>query len=224
MPLGSVFSGEPLPVAPRTGNAELDAFHRKVLDYLRRLGALLARFVDTTGGGEGTPSDSSLPVISLYIGTDDQDLSGTYNAIGWTNTLWIDEEAFEHSADVVSVVTDGLYLVLCDIETLSGGFYENSVVLEISKPDGSAVFYPRMGYGKMDRGTFSLSLTLPLLAGRRVRVLARCPDYPETDGIKAEGTRLSIVRLRSSLGTNAGEGWNDDDGDGVPDEWGLAQL
>lgn len=219
--MSRIFSGEPLPLPPRVDNAELAVFHRKLIDYLRRLAGLLTRYVDPEGG-PGTPSDSTIPVVVCYIDAN-QDLEASYTGIDWTNTIWIDGEAFNHSGEFISVVEDGLYLIHCDIE-LNSGFYETTMVVEVSAPDGSSVFYPRMGYGKLNNGTFSLAMTIPLVAGRRFQVLVRCVDAPETNGILAEGTRITVLRLRNNLdGPNSGEGWTDGDGDGIP-PWGIAQL
>lgn len=222
---GTLFSGEPLPLAPNVRDNELSVFHRKLLDYLRRLGAKLEQVVGPGGGGGGTPGENVTTIkhVGCYIDAN-QNLAGTYTAIDWTNTLWIDSDAFTHAGAYISVVKTGMYLVHCDVELGESGYSSADLVLSVSNSDGTQLFYPIYGYATLNFGNNSVAICIPLLEGKTIAVLVRCPLAPASGQIKAQGTRLTVLRLRDELGTNDGEGWNDPDDDGVPEPWGLAQL
>jgi hypothetical protein len=218
---GTLFSGEPLPLAPRVGDSEVAAFHRKLLDYLRRLGAKLEQALGPGGGGTGVVT--TVKHVACYI-DDDQDLAGTYTAINWTNTLWIDGDAFEHSAQYISVVNDGMYLILCDVELGDSGYSSADALMLISAPDGTEAFYPAFGYSTFGFGTNTMAVCVPLIAGRRFEIQIRCTLAPAAGQIKKQGTRLTVLRLRDMLDANEGEGWNDPTHIGIPLPWGIAQL
>ena len=214
--VGNIFSGEQLPVAPRVENAEMEAFHRKLLDYLRRLSGKLDRF--TTGN-----NGAVIPAVSLYLASD-QNLAASYTALSWSNELWRDLEAFAHSGAFVRVVTNGLYLITIDVELGDAAYYDVDAELRISKPDGSSTFAPTFSHARLGTTTLSATWILPLLANRRIALYLKCEDFPETGGIKSQGSRFQVLRLRTDVVNSAGEGWVDANNDDIPDGWGSVVI
>lgn len=215
-----IFSGEPLPVAPLVGSPEVDAFNRKLLDYLRRLtGKLDGLSLPPPGGGSGN--------IPTYVGyfTEDQSLEASYAPIDWTTDLWIDD-AYAHDTinpERIQVLSDGLYACFVDIEIAKSGFYPVDVKIVIYHDDGSTTFSPLFGHGLAGTDTFSMAVTLPLTANKAIAFFIQAPFFPDPTGIKFEGTRLTILKLADNADGGTGEGgigW-----DSLPDNppsWGVA--
>lgn len=121
-----LFSGEPLPLAPRVGGwadsakgraneLELENFHRKLLDYIRRLGAKLSNpTFPPSGGGGGT-----MPVFAAGISSEYTLPQNTFQTIDWNAFYRMDTASFSHSTttnpDEITFLQDGLYLFLVDI-------------------------------------------------------------------------------------------------------------
>lgn len=176
----TVFSGEPLPVPPAVGNAELEAFHRKLVDYLRRLGAKISQFVE--GAGQGT-----VMCFAAYR-TAAQTLASTYDGVEWTTELRKDP-AYEHSTSVnpdrVTIKLPGFYVVLVDLEGTDQ--FEALVELRLGSETGDVIF--SKSYVSV-AGCVSASVPLPLIADTVVVVKAR-----GIGDLEESGSRITIIRL-----------------------------
>lgn len=211
----TVFSGEPLPIAPRVPDAELENFHRKLLDYLRRLGAKIDHYLQPSTPG------NEVQCVMCYLDTD-KVLGASYAPIVWTDSLRVDA-AFSFSAGQVSVTEDGFYLILVDIDVGDNGYFLVEAKIVIGSPD----FVPTFGYGVIGPNTGSLAISLPLPAGKTIDVHVRCVDSPDVRGIKSAKTRLTILRLHNEFGGGdgdpPGDGWTDPNDDGFP-PWAVAEI
>lgn len=107
-----LFSGEPLPLAPKIGDdVELDVFIRKLLDYIRRLGAKLSNptFLPATAAQ-----------VRLFSGllSADEVISTAWEALLWERFLRKDTDVFQHSIttnpDEITFLQDGFYTFLID--------------------------------------------------------------------------------------------------------------
>ncbi|MHA2265859.1 MAG: hypothetical protein ACXAEN_25995, partial [Candidatus Thorarchaeota archaeon] len=76
MPREFLVSGEPMPIPPKVDDPELEAFHRKLMDYLRRLTTKLS---NTEFGGS-----ADVGVIETFAATIDGDQS-VDGAATWTD-------------------------------------------------------------------------------------------------------------------------------------------
>jgi hypothetical protein len=176
----TIFSGEPLPLAPGVNDLELDAFHRKLLDYLRRLGAKLNQFV-----GQG-----AVEALVAYI--DTQSTFVSYTSISWDHTLWIDSP-FENNGTYIRVLVDGLYVFHVDV-LVPEGFTLGNIVIELIGPSGTT-FYPLFSLCRFETFSYAMTISLPLLADTQIRVQLKT-NIAVTDGLQASGTRLTIMRIR----------------------------
>lgn len=230
MALGpKLFSGEPLPVAPKTDDPEIDAFFRKLLDYLRRLAGLLNQFVGPPpppGAGGETPS------IACYF-TADQDSDNVFNHISWTQDVWKDGP-FDHDTVgtpwEVLVLEDGFYLISLVLRTLKGAFTTNQIRVSISDSGGAGVvFHPFFGESTLgpaggggQSGTMTLTVALPLIANKAITIYYRQDLGFTPSDIIAVGSSLTISKLRSEATTGGdnptdpGFGW-----DSNPPSWGV---
>lgn len=212
-----IFSGEQLPVAPLTQDAELSNFHRKMLDYLRRLGAKLDQFIALPGDGV------AIPTASCYL-SGDQPLELALTAITWSDAVWVDTNAFTHSSEYIQVVESGLYMIVVDVEVADAGLTDIVAEIQISAPGGSSTFAPAFGHARLGVTSLSMTVILPLLALRRIAIFVSSPSGADATGIKAEGSRFHVLRLRSNITNSGGDGWIDDDFDGIPDGWGGSVI
>lgn len=233
MPLGSLFSGEPLPVAPamRGGDqstrlTELEAFHRKLLDYLRRLGARLDQFAANPPEGGGSAATN----VQAFAGflDDDEATTESYSPVNWTRTLWKDTP-YSHSNSPgaqIEVLVPGLYVISVDLLLLTNGFTNADVFIGFVDNGGALLAYPQFAVGRGDTPTISLCVSLPLPANTRITVFLKT-DSPDSGGLLKSGSRITILRVRDNDSggdsSSPGEGWNPTDGNEFP-PWNVRQL
>lgn len=216
----TIFSGEPLPLAPdinglvRTGegwSTELDVFHRKLLDYLRRLGAKLNRFVGAGGAVEafaGTLSSDQATVVS-------------YTAITWNNSIHLDP-VFVNNGNNIQVLVPGLYVLALDLQVADLGFTRGDIAIAIVDSSNNVIFYPEFGFGRADLPTYSMTIAMPLLANTRIATQLRV-DVANAAGLLKAGTRLTILRITQDATGGGGIGFDDPDENGIP-SWGVAGI
>lgn len=117
---GSIFSGEPLPIAPRVDSNELSVFHRKLLDYLRRLSGILDREIMPDGGGGGPPSADTTPLIFSAFTDTTQDCGVSAETILVWNTTLRKDSIYDFTDDDghIQLNRTGHYVVTVDIAFL----------------------------------------------------------------------------------------------------------
>ncbi len=125
-----LFSGEPLPLAPtiggwadsakgRANEIELENFHIKLLEYIRRLGAKLSSETFQPGG------ESTLAVFSAGVAADFSLSDSSFETIDWDVFFRKDTNTFGHDVDTnpdqITLLREGSYLFFVDV-----GSRENS--------------------------------------------------------------------------------------------------
>lgn len=212
----AIFSGEPLPQPPKAVNAEHDAFFRKLMDYLRRLAGKIDQYAV---GGSAT--DTYVGTIS---GDTNQALGTAYESIEWTQDIHKDA-AYEHSTtsnqDKITILQNGLYLILCDITVVTGPTFPVQARVKLVSPDG----FVKYSLAEINAiGTLSLAVTVPLVSGAQIYIVAQDSGGTGGNVIEPDGTRITIVKLSDLIsgGTAVvpGSGW---DG-GVPIDDGLPPI
>lgn len=215
MPL---FSGEPLPVAPKEADAERSAFHRKLLDYLRRLTSKLDAFANREP--DIPPPATNVAAYAGFL-INDQQTESLYTAINWEGTLWRDSP-YEPQGDKLKVLEPGLYVFNIDLWLLDPGGIDAQITLGIT--NGDLFFYPTFGFGGFAQHSFSMTVPLPLLANTSVAVLLKT-NIPDPQGLKHNGTRMTVLRVRDNADGGdggGGIGWDGPPGD-IP-TWGKTEL
>lgn len=181
----SIFSGEIMPLAPELKDPELNAFHRNLLDYLRRLTGKLSRHV---GGGGGT-----VETFSAYANEQSLGTGAVVALIPWNNEL-LKDSTYTHDVDsgVITVSQSGLYIVHCDVQI----FKNFAAVFRVAKVDSGGTdisletyiesTYPSPGVAE------SVSFMVPLLldAGESLGVF-----MAQTDAYVSPGTRIAVNRI-----------------------------
>lgn len=215
-----IYSGEPLPIAPRVADPELEAFHRKILDYLRRLTAKL----DGSGtGGTGPPgppgASGPLPTLSLYSSLDFF-TSSSWVPIEWNQALRHDA-VYDHSivqaSYEIKVLENGFYLFFFDLEFNTGVVFPGEARIVITPP-GQPPRYVNMSFGSMySAGTLSMTVGMPLIQNVAVQIEVRDGGGPAdiTRAIKYRGMRLNVIKVGVDASggtspTNPGSGWGVD--------------
>ena len=182
-----IYSGEPLPTAPRVKDPELAAFFRKLLDYLRRLTAKLDQ-----GTGGNTPA-SRIQSFAARFSTD-QNIADVYAAIIWEDEIHVDT-CFDHVEDSsrVQVLCDGVYLVCVDLEISSDATFPVEVDLRVIYEGNIGIL--TYGYGSISSaGTLSRSIPLTLRAGAEIQVQAKQASTTQ-QAVLRRGSRITVVKL-----------------------------
>lgn len=177
----NIFSGEPLPVAPKAKDPETDAFYRKLLDYLRRLTAKLGRYIDQPGA-------SGVESAAMVKQNDQLLTGGTYDVLLWGTIFWQDDP-FTLAEDSITINEDGRYLLHVDIAFGKA----LDVTLKITQNGNDISHTFTYGYNSAAT-TLSLASSNPLAlsAGDVIQVLVQ-GQLP--DSVMAAGSRLTILRL-----------------------------
>ena len=220
----SVFSGEPLPLAPnlkgalkKYGNAylaaaavgisasatsdhdssELTQFHNKLLDYLRRLSSKIDSPIFNPQGGGG-----SVSMIMLYMDAD-QGISTAWETLLWGGLIRRDA-GFEYNAGVITVTAPGTFLLFFDTAIGDDLFaYETSVLLDSGANSLAYGFGGSVtGAEIQDIGSISNNVPIQLSAGQSVEIQARANGATD---ILAKGSRLTMIRLDSGFISTGGE-------------------
>ncbi len=218
-----ILSGEPLPVAPvlsdeNQDKSELENFHRKLLDYIRRLEVKLS--------SEEFQTEFTLnPVTKVFSAFLNADLTLTAPS-GWVSLDWdtlvrADTAFFSHSLtssqDEITVLADGFYLFMIQIGTASGT--TSTIELRLNEATKGVLDY---GHCKSVSHAGNLSLVVGLNA-EALDVFTIDAQATTANYVIAEArTRLTILYSRadtlSDHGTGAGEETSGSKGFGlIPD-------
>lgn len=196
-----LLSGEPLPLTPPmfTGRttfdagvqADLNSFHHKIVDYLRRLTAKLSSSIYNPGLG-------SVPVISLILDADEA-MAAAYTAIDWDLVVRRDNATYSYATPKITVHQDGLYLLMVDIGV--DGYNANNLVdLQIVSNNGTLSWGDAHVY---IGGSFAVQIPIPLANDDWIQVEIR---DALTRNLLAESTRLTMVRIAAGSGVGSGGG------------------
>ena len=191
------FAGEPLPLAPslkgmdEAQRTELEAFHSKLLDYLRRLGAKLSseRFSPVASTGIDT--------LALALDSNYQLDGSSWQDIKWDLQLRVDN-SFSHSITVnpaqITIVQDGYYLILADINL------DDTWLFRIIDGDGDTLDYG--GHSQSGSLTASNNSTVMIATHFHAEQIIRMQLFQSTDSLDANNTRLVILRLGNLTSSN----------------------
>ena len=181
------FSGEPLPLAPSLEGMEdpqrqeLEAFHRKLLDFLRRMGAKLSseRF---------SPVSSGIDTLALAL-VANYTLGAGWQDIEWSLQLRVDS-SFSHSVLVnpgkITIEKDGYYLILADINL------NDSWDFRIISGTDTLDYGLHMEQGfDINNNNAAVIIATHFHAGQIIRTQLN----QALDELKAASTRLVILRI-----------------------------
>lgn len=202
---GFLFSGEPLPLVPdRSDDPELAAFHRKLIDYLRRL---TSKLQNATFDFEGA-LDTFLAVLST-----DQVISShpTYAGITWDTVIRSDDSyTFTEGGSLLTVNQDGFYVVFVDLEvTRTVNTDLDSWVVSAL---GNKLSYSHMRTSD-DDGEHTIVVPMSLRAANRFEIQAK--KITGVVEMQLEGCRFAVVRVNDFGGVGGGTG-DEDLWDAVP--------
>lgn len=202
--MSAFFSGDPLPIAPAMGDGsdssiaasnfiELEAFNRKLLEYLRRLGLHLSN-PDLVTTPSGTSGVESLVVVA----TSDIDISGTPDTIVWNRILREDAPfSYDTSTGVVTINEDGFYLFMVDFHCPDDNVFTTEFY------DGTTT-YP-YGRTRIQEATpnnvwpqTSCAVPMHLHATQTMEFRAINANGAS---FEAETTRMTVLKLGSFAGT-----------------------
>ncbi len=214
----SIFSGEPLPLVPNVeSKEELERFHFKVIEYLRRLGAKLDnQFNDPPGpGGAGIPSVSR--VMAHFGGVQPgvywQEFPAPHGGTTWgsppdAEVPWdadllsmphLDTAVYEIQGRRTKIKVDGLYLIMFELGfgrhfTLVPAAF-NLPALDarlVIREDTGEAFVPLGGWVSVrENETMSFSALYPLR--RNVTLAVECIVYDETKPAKNPNITFEFI-------------------------------
>lgn len=198
-------SGEPLPLAPileagadDSNVLELNVFHGKLLDYLRRLTAKLSNIEFEPPAS----SDAVIEVLSVVRITSDftSHASTTPETVVFNRILREDSPfSYNTTTGIITINTDGMYLFLVDLYSSSAQSYQTQF------NDGTTV-YP---YGDMDqidsanvaKGNVPSSVFMHLHETQTMRFQIVNAEGGET--FPKETMRMTVLRLGDFTGTGS---------------------
>jgi hypothetical protein len=124
-----LYSGEPLPIPP-PADPELAAFHRKLIDYLRRITTKLRFQISSVG---------ALETFAAGIDGDQTFATASWEDIEWDEP-WRRDASFAHDAtsnpEQITLLQSGFYLMLIDVRTDDQAFE-----VRVADADGNALEY-----------------------------------------------------------------------------------
>lgn len=197
-----IFSGEPLPIAPAIEDAELSAFHRKVLDYLRRLAGKIDQFGDG-GGGDG--ADGNVLVFAAYKDTTDTFSDTTQTPVPWDVVIRKDSIFnFSASSAIIQVTEAGFYVIEVDLMPLKNVLF----YAYVSKVDAGGVAtddvdygdggFPITGAAVGDQGG-SMMVPLMLDANDRFSIFAKSQTGTGDNTWVTRGCRILVSRISAEV-------------------------
>lgn len=219
-----LYSGEPLPDPPRLDVEnleelvpELDAFHRKIIDYLRRLGAKLSNVNYAPPMSEGAEGFSVF-CATLDVKSDFTPASATWEDIPWETLIRKDTDVFSHSVSTnpgeITVLKTGFYLVHLEVQVDSDFASGETISLRINEQTEGALDYGLTESYQIG-GLITLSAGLNLVANQ---VLELQHHTTASGGsildLRRTGTRATILYTphrsgSTDIGSGVGEGFED---------------
>lgn len=187
-----IFSGEPLPIPPKIDDPNVAAFHRKLIDYLRRLTGFLDRFA-TGGGGTG---GAGVLVAAAYKDVDQAYTVAGDTVVTWPVTLRVDSPfSFGGAPGKIAVSETGFYVLEVDLAidknindvvrvVKTTGGVDSDIAWSIS-PNENAV----LGVGFE---LFSMMVPMNLVAGDIIAVHI-LPSSDSGQNLVAESCRLLLT-------------------------------
>lgn len=192
--MSPLFSGEPLPIPPHVADVEIENFHRKLIEYLRRLAAKIdgkefreiIRSTTTEAFAAVLTGDIEIPA-SLWTPV-------TFGKHIHRNPL------YEVSGPWITVREAGLYMLHVNLlttftdssqELLSRIVYRKAT--DITPMDR----FLKYGYTMMtcDPGTHSLSIPVPIEEDDSISVQVKLNNAIVAEDLLAHASRLAIYRL-----------------------------
>lgn len=210
----SVFSGEPLPVAPNFEDEvdvkELNNFHQKLLTHIRRLEIKLS------GEEFQTLADIS-PMIRVFSGFLNADLTLTapsgWISLDWDTEVRVDTGIFSHSTsssqDEITILEDGFCLFLCQIGSATDAYVGGTSLLEMRLNESTKnVLDYGFSQSRIHADTLTMIVGVNVFENDvfTVDVQATTSNYT-VDNAK---TRLTIIYSRADTETSHGSGAGDE--------------
>lgn len=180
----NIFSGEPMPVAPKIDDPELAGFVRNLLDYLRRLTGKLAQFTTSSGIG-GAPAFAATLIV-------DQSNLGSALTIQWTNVVHRDIDVFDFTTPDTDIIIrqQGEYSVEVDIQVLKNVHHELTITVNGVTIDWShSKFLP----GDADL-SYSFMVPVHCDVGDVIQARLDCAPFGGI-AVEASGTRILVTKL-----------------------------
>lgn len=191
MPSQYLHSGEPLPLAPSleagdddSNVVELNVFHGKLLDYLRRLTAKLSAEEFQPPAASG-----NLSLIALTLDGDTSQLNtGAFRDVVWDKQIRVDSD-FTHTSGQAAFthVTAGFFILTFD-------WFMGSAAQDARVIDGDDTVLPYSLHDINGILITSQSMTVPYTAhaGQTIRVQIQ----PGTSSaVEEDKTRLVVVKV-----------------------------
>lgn len=185
-------SGEPIPIPPEGDDADLNAYLRKLTDYLRRLTAKLSSNIYAPPPAAGT---GSLATLALTLDGDYNMTSGM-ETIAWDQVLRQDS-AYTYASGVVTFVTAGLYLILAEINVQN-----NNTEYTTQFIDGDATV-PTYAQGSLQIASTGVlvqntqHIVVLMHAAQTIAFQANTGG----DDIEEEYSRMTVIRLGDFTGS-----------------------
>jgi len=204
MPSEYLHSGEPLPLAPSlTGDSEHDvqellAFHAKLLDYLRRLGAKLTAADIFDPPGADPVTTTAIEVLMLTLSTEYELAAGAQDTIEWDEVQRQDTPyGYAPSTGVITLIEAGFYIMFVD-------FYVPGVQVHTSRLiDGDSHVLP-YGTTYYDGGAaatvLSESVMIPFAAHEGMTVEFQIVGGAAAD-VQSDSSRLIVMKLGDFIGS-----------------------
>jgi hypothetical protein len=199
-----LYSGEPLPIPP-PDTPEVEAFTRKLLDYLRRLSAKLSSTIY---------SISNIGTIDSFAAglAADQDIPTTnWTGIDWDDPLRADS-AFTHSAttnpDEITLAQEGFYALFLNLQLVVP---PSDVELRLVNQDAQVLDYSIFTQATDTINAAGVAYMCPFFAAAGGKIEVQIKVATGGDDIESEQTRLLIMRLGGLEGSGGVPGVNPGD-------------
>lgn len=193
-----IFSGEPLPVPPNMKNPEVDAFNRKLIDYLRRLAAKIDRFTGT--GGDG--ADGNVLVFAAYKDTEDTFDDTTPTPVPWDVVIRQDSIfTFTAPSAIIQVTEAGFYVVEVDLAPFKNlPFFVHVGIVDAGGSETDDIDYSYSGFPISNTNqSGSMMVPLELAANDRISVFAVSTSATGTNSWVVNGCRILISRISTEV-------------------------
>ncbi len=202
--MSAFFSGDPLPIAPTLGSGpspdiaaknfvELEAFNRKLLEYLRRLGLHLSNPDVVT-----TPSGPAVESLVLTLSAD-FNISGDPETVDWDQVHRQDAPfGYDTSTGVITFLEDGFYLILVDCH-----IQEIEIEWQTRLYDGTTALPYGGGFVHLSGQSFTQQLcqSIPLHMHKDQTIEFQVLGVSNGQDIIALNSRLTVLKLGDFSGS-----------------------